>query len=166
MLTPTPTQPPTTDDLRRAFGHYPSGVAAIAATVDGTDEVLVASSFTVGVSMEPPLVLFAVQHTSTTWPVLARATRLGISVLSSAQQHLCRQLAGRDKTTRWAGVNATRHASGAVTIDGAAIDLECTVAAVHPAGDHDIIVFRVETIAPDHSTEPLVFHGSQFRALA
>ena len=35
--------------LRQAFSHFPSGVAAFAAEVDGTLEGMVASSFSVGV---------------------------------------------------------------------------------------------------------------------
>ena len=63
------------ETLRAAFGHHPSGVAALIAQVDGVPAVLIASSFTVGVSADPPLVSVAVQRTSTSWPLLRRARR-------------------------------------------------------------------------------------------
>ncbi|WP_196763079.1 flavin reductase family protein, partial [Mycobacterium avium] len=59
----------TASSLREAFGHFPSGVVAIAAEVNGTLEGLAASTF-VPVSLDPPLVSFCVQNTSTTWPKL------------------------------------------------------------------------------------------------
>lgn len=70
---------PTTEldatELRKAFSAFPTGVVALAGTVDGEPTVLVASSFAVGVSQDPPLVMFAVQHSSTTWPVLRKRRR-------------------------------------------------------------------------------------------
>ena len=66
--------------LREAFGHFPSGVIAIAAEVDGIRVGLAASTF-VPVSLEPPLVSFCVQNTSETWPKLKDLPYLGISVL-------------------------------------------------------------------------------------
>ena len=51
-------------DIRQAFYNFPSGVAAICAVVDGVPKGLAASSFTVGVSLEPPLVSVAVQNSS------------------------------------------------------------------------------------------------------
>lgn len=68
--------------LREAFGHFPTGVVAIAAEIDGTRTGLAASTF-VPVSLDPPLVAFCVQNSSTTWPNLRGAPRLGISVLGS-----------------------------------------------------------------------------------
>ena len=56
MITPTSDDPSA---LRRAFSGFPCGVAALSAVVAGEPHVLVASSFTVGVSQAPPLVLFA-----------------------------------------------------------------------------------------------------------
>lgn len=43
--------------LREAFGHFPTGVIAIAAEIDGTRVGLAASTF-VPVSLAPPLVSF------------------------------------------------------------------------------------------------------------
>ena len=47
--------------LREAFGHFPAGVIAIAAEVDGVKVGLAASTF-VPVSLDPPLVSFCVQN--------------------------------------------------------------------------------------------------------
>lgn len=152
-------------DLRKIFAHYPSGVAALAARVGGVDTVLVASSFTVGVSLEPALVMFAVQRASTTWPLLRDVDAIGVSVLSNDQDVLCRQLASKDKSARWANV-ATEHAeSGALFIGGACVTLECSIYAEYPAGDHDIILLEVTGSSADADRDPLVFHGSRFRRL-
>jgi flavin reductase (DIM6/NTAB) family NADH-FMN oxidoreductase RutF len=151
--------------LRTAFGHFPSGVVAVAATVEGTDHVLVASSFTVGVSLDPPLVLVAVQNTSGTWPALRTADRLGVSVLAQGQEALCRQLAGKDRQERWSGVEVERADGGAVLVAGATLGLECAVHDEHLAGDHTIVVLRVCGLRTRPELEPLVFHSSRFRAL-
>ena len=83
---------PTT--LREAFGHFPSGVIAIAAEVDGTRVGLAASTF-VPVSLDPPLVSFCVQNTSETWPKLKDLPYLGISVLGESHDEAARTLAAK-----------------------------------------------------------------------
>lgn len=151
--------------LRRTFALFPSGVAAIAADVDGGPRVLVASSFQVGISADPPLVLFAVQRTSETWPVLRRAGRLGVSVLGEAHEAACRQLASK-VADRFSGIAVERTEAGAVLIGGAPVRLECAIEGEMPAGDHDLVLLRVLALATDPAAEPLVFHGSTFRRLS
>lgn len=84
----------TPSSLREAFGHFPTGVVAIAAEVDGVRQGLAASTF-VPVSLEPPLVSFCVQNTSTTWPKLTGVPMLGISVLGEAHDAAVRTLAAK-----------------------------------------------------------------------
>jgi flavin reductase (DIM6/NTAB) family NADH-FMN oxidoreductase RutF len=163
---------PDTDPtaLRTTFALFPSGVAAISAQVPGEagPAVLVASSFQVGISLDPPLVLFAVQHTSTSWPRLRAAAeaggRLGVSVLGEAHDLTARQLASK-AADRFAGVESTTAESGAVFVHGAPVWLECSVHGQFPAGDHDVVLLQVHALGNAPDTEPLVWHSSGFRTL-
>lgn len=148
--------------LRQTFGHFPSGVAAISAVVDGQAEVLVASSFSVGVSLDPALALFSVQKTSSTWPRIARAERVGVSVLGVEQAQLCRQLAGKDRWRRLSDVDYRTTGGGAVLVSGAAAWFDCSIHAVHEAGDHDVVIFQIHDLGMSQDVSPLVFHASGF----
>lgn len=152
--------------LKRAFAHYPAGVAALSARVGEEDHVLVASSFTPGVSLEPPLVSVAVKKASKTWPVLRSAPHLGVSLLGAGQGGLCRQLASSDPLLRWSGVERSHVDGTAVRIGGACAWLHCTPYTEHDAGDHVIVLLQVTNFDLSLSVDPLIFHGSRFRDLA
>lgn len=152
------------DQLRRAFGCFPSGVTAVCADVDGVPVGLAASSFT-SVSVEPPLVSVCMQHSSTTWPVLRRRPRLGLSVLAEGQDEICARLAARTGD-RFAGTDWSASDGGAVHVHGATLWLDCTIHAEVPSGDHDIVLLRIHGVSADPDAAPLVFHGSRFRRLA
>ncbi len=153
-------------DIRRAFSAFPSGVTALAALVGDEPTVLISSSFTVGVSQDPPLVMFAVQHTSTTWPELAAAPTLGVSFLGTEHGEVARQLAAKDRSVRFRGVATSVNARGAVFLERAPVWLECTVEHVYPAGDHDIVVLRVIGLDTRFEHDPLVWHRSGFTRIA
>lgn len=150
--------------LRQAFGCFPSGVTAFCGLADGRPEGFAASSFT-SVSLDPALVSICVANSSTTWPKLARMTRLGISVLASAQGGVASALAGKG-ADRFAGVPWTSTDSGAVFIEGASLWLECEPFLRLPAGDHEIVLLRILALEMDPEVTPMVFHRSAFRELA
>lgn len=149
--------------LREAFGHFPSGVVAIAAEVDGVREGLAASTF-VPVSLEPPLVSFCVQNTSTTWPKLKGVPTLGISVLGESHDEAARTLAAKTGD-RFVGLETVSSKTGAVFIKGTALWLESAIEQMIPAGDHTIVVLRVSEVTVDAEVTPIVFHRSAFRRL-
>lgn len=153
----------TPTSLREAFGHFPSGVVAIAAQVDGNRVGLAVSTF-VPVSLEPPLVSFCVQNTSTTWPKLEAAPMLGISVLGESHDAAARTLAAKTGD-RFAGLETVSNDSGAVFIKGTGLWLESAVEQLIPAGDHTIVVLRVSDIQVDPEVAPIVFHRSVLRRL-
>ncbi|HXW81042.1 MAG TPA: flavin reductase family protein [Acidimicrobiales bacterium] len=149
--------------LRHVFATFPTGVAALAALVDEEPQGIAVSSFT-SVSLDPAMVLVCVARTSTTWPLLAKVPRLGISVLAADQGRACRQLSAR-VDDRFNGLGWRATPDGAVLLEGASGWFECSVEHQDPAGDHDIVVLRVHDLDGDHGVPPLVFHGSRFRQL-
>lgn len=153
----------TPSSLREAFGHFPCGVVAIAAQVDGNREGLAASTF-VPVSLDPPLVSFCVQNTSSTWPKLNSVPMLGISVLGEAHDAAARTLAAKTGD-RFAGLETVSSESGAVFIKGTGLWLESAVEQLIPAGDHTIVVLRVNKVTVNPDVAPIVFHRSGFRRL-
>lgn len=150
--------------LRRTFGTFPSGVVALCAVVDGKPQGMVASSF-VTVSLDPPLVAFCVQWTSTTWPQLEGLPRIGVSVLGESHDAAARQIASK-AGDRFAHLATTTTEDGAVFLDGAGAWLECSVEQTVPAGDHGIVLLRMHALTLHDGVQPLVFSGSAFRRLA
>ncbi|GAA1953694.1 flavin reductase family protein [Microbacterium aquimaris] len=157
-----PTHDP--DHVRGAMGRFPTGVVALCAIVDGRRVGMVASSFSAGASYSPPMVMFSVQESSTTWPVLHRAERIGVSVLGSHQSDACMQLASRSRD-RFEGLATTVTAEGAVLVDGAAMWFDCDVYSCVPAGDHSVVVMRVHSMNIDDEVAPLIYHERRFHGL-
>lgn len=152
-----------TQRLRHVFGAFPTGVAAVAALVNGVPAGIAASSFT-SVSLDPPLVSICIARTSATWPALRGAPRLGVSILSAQQERAGRQLGG-SRAERFADLSWRETEHGAILLEGASGWFETTIEQQVRAGDHDIVVLRVRDLDADHDVSPLVFHASQFRRL-
>lgn len=152
------------DLVKKAFSQFPSGVSVLAIQEGDEKHALVASSFMVGVSLEPVLVAMAVQKTSETWPRIRDAASIGVSVLGSHHAGLTRQLAGRDRMSRFSEVAFELGEHGALFIDDAALWLEASVYAVSEAGDHWMALLEVHKLGSG-KTEPLIWHGAKFREL-
>jgi flavin reductase (DIM6/NTAB) family NADH-FMN oxidoreductase RutF len=149
-----------TTDLRRAFTLYPRGVMAVAALVDGEQVGLAVSAF-VSVSLDPPLILICIDRESRTWPKLSRAGSIGVSVMHENQAWLGRQLASR-RVDRFAGASFDTRDAGAMLLHGSVTQLECTVEGVTDGGDHLMVLLRVIDMSADPSQVPLVWHDSGF----
>ena len=149
--------------LREAFGHFPTGVIAIAAEVDGVRVGMAASTF-VPISLEPPLVAFSVQNSSQTWPKLAGVPALGISVLGEGHHDAVRTLAARSGD-RFAGIDTVSSPAGAVFVNDTCLWIESAVEHSVPAGDHTIVILRISDVTVHDGIAPIVFHRSRFRRL-
>ena len=148
------------------FSRFPTGVVALAAHDGSSPQGMVASSFAVGISFDPPMVSLAVQNTSKTWPLLRSLPSLGISILADDQQELCRKLASRSKKdARFDSVDFDVLPSGAIAIGGSMAVMEVELAQEVPAGDHTMVLLNVKDYFLNESIDPIVFYKSQLTSL-
>ncbi len=157
---------PTVDSslLRRAFACFPSGVAAVCAVADEEPVGLLVSSFT-SVSLEPPLVSICIMKGSRRWASLRIMDRLGVSFLGDKQQQVCRQLTAKPDQG-FDGLDFSVTPEGAVLLHDATAWLDCSLYNEIDAGDHTIVLLRIEALHARPAQTPLVFHNSQFHSLA
>lgn len=151
-------------ELRRLFGRFPTGVTALCAMGEGKPVGMTASAF-VAVSVDPPLVSVCVKRGSGTWRQLRICERIGISFLSNGHAATARQLA-QVSNDRFLGLDYQVTSDGALFLADAAAWLECSVEQEIPAGDHEIVLFRLHRAVIADQIMPLVFHSSDFHTLA
>jgi 3-hydroxy-9,10-secoandrosta-1,3,5(10)-triene-9,17-dione monooxygenase reductase component len=149
--------------FRDALGRFATGVALVTAAPGGDPAGLIVNSLT-SVSLEPPLVLFCPSRSSLTWSRMRQAGRLGINVLGRQHERFAIRAtpAGAD---RFAGLDWELGPGGAPLVVDAIASLECEIVAEHPAGDHWIVVGRVDHLRISASQTPLVFHSGAFATL-
>ncbi len=145
---------------RQVFGALPTGVTAITGlTEDGTPRGFVVGTFQ-SLSLEPPLVTFCVDKSSSTWPTLRSLGKFTANILSTEQLPVCRALS-RKGDEKFNGVDYERSPLGTPRIAGATAWIDCEVLSEVVAGDHYMIVGSIEELVPG-SGDALLFKGGKF----
>lgn len=150
--------------IRQVFSHFPSGIAVLGVETEGQRHCLVASSFMVGVSLDPVLVAVAIQQTSESWPTVRAAERIGVSIFSEDQVDLIRQMSGKDRAQRFDGVETQKSDHGAVFLVGAAVWFETSVFELSAAGDHVMALLEVSRLGAGER-DPIIWHKAGFSRL-
>ena len=151
-------------DFRQAVGAFTTGVTVVTTCDDsGTRYGLTANSFA-SVSLEPPLVLFCVDHRAPSLTGLNRSRHFAINVLASDQEDIAKRFARRAED-KFAGLDWRVGIFGAPLLDRCIAHIECTFEHSLPSGDHAIVIGRVHRVKV-FAGEPLVFHRSQFATVA
>lgn len=142
--------------FRRILGHYPTGVCVVTAIQpDGVSAGMAVGSFT-SVSLHPPLVAFFPDKSSTSWPKIESAGRFCINILADDQEWLCRRFASKAED-KFEGVSHRLSDAGLPILDDVIAWIDCTLHAVHEAGDHYIVLGEVEALDVARTGRPLLF---------
>lgn len=150
---------PTSFDARRyrdVLGQYPTGVCVVSAVgTDGRASGLAVGSFT-SVSLDPPLVAFFPDRSSSSWPKIEAAGSFCVNVLAAHQEEVCRALAAKSddkfKALIWRPAG-----SGSPILEGAVAWIDCDIESVQEAGDHYIVIGRVRELDNPSTDLPLLF---------
>jgi flavin reductase (DIM6/NTAB) family NADH-FMN oxidoreductase RutF len=148
--------------FRDVAGRFPSGVTVITG-VDETGPVGFTCQSFHALSLDPPMVVFAVARTSTSWPRIRPSGRCCVNVLAEDQEQVARTFAtsGIDK---FAGQGWRAADDGSPVLDGVLAWFSCRITGIHPGGDHEVVTADVAELGADEH-DPLVFHRGRYLGL-
>ncbi|RQS09109.1 flavin reductase [Burkholderia sp. Bp8998] len=132
-----------TRELRDAFGAFMTGVTIVTtARDDGQPLGFTANSFS-SVSLDPALLLVSIAKTSSNFQTFSTTGHFAINILAEGQKDLSNTFA-RPSDDRFAqvGWHLSNHRNP--LIDDVSAWFDCTTHAVIDAGDHALIIGKVE----------------------
>ena len=148
------------DDLREVMRSFPSGICVVSIEHEGHRTGLTVGSL-VSLSLEPPLVGFALGHQAQLHELLRGAGEFGVSLLAANQEALAQHFARSvPPIALWTGVQLRDDVDGPPLLAGSLGWLRCRVSADHPAGDHTFFVGEVVR-AEVGSREPALVYVRQ-----
>lgn len=150
-----------TPDLYRAvFRRYAAGVVVVTADA-GFGPVGFTATSLASISLDPPLVSFALSTNATSWPTIAAAESVVVNFVGAHDHSLATRFAtsGIDRfasPTRWSRLH-----TGEPVLDDAAGHLRGRIDHRYPVGDHHLVVAEV-TAAATRQHAPLVYHAGTY----
>lgn len=129
--------------LRDAFGAFLTGVTVVTThNAEGAPIGFTANSFT-SVSLDPPLLLVCLAKTSRNYAVLTEAKGFGVNILAEDQKDVSNTFA-RPVEDRFAAVDWKTGPLGSPVFSDVAAWFDCAMHDVVDAGDHVILIGRIE----------------------
>ncbi|MGI9405500.1 MAG: flavin reductase family protein [Hyphomicrobiaceae bacterium] len=140
-------------ELRAALGAFVTGVTVVTTRdTDGTPRGFTANSFT-SVSLDPPLVLVCLAKTAGSFDVFERAGGYAVNILAESQRDVSTVFT-TDRMDRFDQVGWEDGPAGHPVFKGTAAWLDCTMHSRVDAGDHLILIGRVQGFDA-HAEPPL-----------
>jgi len=145
---------------RQILGKLPTGVTAITGINDDDEKLgLVVGTFQ-SLSLEPPLVMFCVDKSSSSWPKLRKLQKFTANILSDDQISICKSLS-RKGPQKFEGLPCTPGPLGTPHLEGATAYIDCVVTAEVVVGDHYMVVGAV-TNMEEGTGDALLFRAGKF----
>lgn len=148
--------------LRDAYGKFATGVTIVTTKTPDGPVGITANSFST-VSLDPPLVLWALGTHSRRFPAFAACQHYAIHVLSAGQADMCSRFArsGSD----FDGLGTETNAEGIPLLPNVLARFECEIANRFEGGDHAILLGRVLRMTA-RAGDPLIFARGRYGRMA
>jgi flavin reductase (DIM6/NTAB) family NADH-FMN oxidoreductase RutF len=153
--------PVDSDALRTAMSRFPTAVTVVTA-IGPNGPAGATANAVASLSLEPPMMLAALDLGSRTLVAVEHARKFGINILAGDQPDIARRFSTKDPhPEKWDGVGWAE-AAGAPRIEGSTIWVGCELAEVLPGGDH-VVVTGLVTELEAGGGEPLIFLDGDYR---
>jgi 3-hydroxy-9,10-secoandrosta-1,3,5(10)-triene-9,17-dione monooxygenase reductase component len=144
--------------FRSVIGAFATGVAVVATEWNGELFGATVNSLT-SVSLSPCMLLFCTGEGSATGTAIRNRGYFSVNVLGQHQSDISARFTARGN--RFENLAVTFSADGLPLLRGAAAKLCCKIAAIHKAGDHDIVLGHVLS-GEESICSPLIFHKGSY----
>jgi flavin reductase (DIM6/NTAB) family NADH-FMN oxidoreductase RutF len=158
----------TKERFRDVLGRFASGVGVVTTAGAGGSRAelggMTATAFT-SLSLDPPMVLVCVRRAATILPKVLAAQAFAVTVLGEDQRDLSALFAASDPTALDRCGWRPSPVTGSPILDDGVLYVDCTVADIHPGGDHVILVGLVRDLDAGRGGAPplLWFRGGYHR---
>lgn len=146
------------EDFREMMAEVCTPVSVVT-TMDGQRAHGTTVSAFASLSMDPPMVLVALDRGSELLALVRDTDRFGLNVLGSEQTDLAKRFAGKGGA-KFAGVS-WREACGVPRISGVSGWLACMVERLVAGGDHVVALGNVLAVE-NRPVAPLTYHSRRF----
>lgn len=136
------------DEFRQVMGRFATGISVVT-TFDGAEPAGITVNALSSVSLDPPLVMVALDRERFITPMVRAHGRYAVNILGHDQQALSDCFAhapvkpGREE---FCGASWHPGPTGLPLLEGVIATLECTVVQTFSAGDHDLFIGRVDSL--------------------
>jgi flavin reductase (DIM6/NTAB) family NADH-FMN oxidoreductase RutF len=144
------------EDLRALMRRFPAGVAVVSVDLDGQRLGLTVGTL-IPLSLEPPLIGFAVRREAALHELLREARTFGVSLLAAGQEHVAQHFArGVPPIALWERIEV-RNGAGPPLLAGAVGWIVGVIANEVKAGEDTFFVGEVSSVEDGPGTRPLVY---------
>jgi flavin reductase (DIM6/NTAB) family NADH-FMN oxidoreductase RutF len=149
--------------FKEVFRKHAGGVVVITVDAGRGPAGFTATSLT-SLSLEPPLVSFGIAATSSSWPHVRDAATLVVNFLGAGQEALAKRFA-TSRIDRFAAPTAWHRLPGGEPVLDGTPGLRVGIEQVVPAGDHRLVIARVEESWLPDGHRPLIHHDGGYHSL-
>jgi flavin reductase (DIM6/NTAB) family NADH-FMN oxidoreductase RutF len=147
--------------FRRTAGMFATGVLVVTTGRQGTFRAITVNSFTT-VSLDPTLLLICLDRRSRTLPIMVESGSLTVNVLRDDQEHISRMFATSSVENGLDQVEWEIGLVGTPVISGCLAYFHCHLMETYDAGDHVIVIARVEEAQIGEEGRPLIFFRGKY----
>lgn len=156
---------PSSDDFRRAWGKFPTGVSIVTTHTDQGAPYCTTANAVSSVSLDPMLIQLSMAKQSSTCANIARDERFGVNFLREEDAELAlffAKASGQEREKLPS--DHTVLPSGAIGLNDALATMDCRVVQQVEAGDHIVFIASVEALEVREG-HPLVFYEGKFSSV-
>ena len=156
------------EKFKRVLGSWATGVAIVTSRHEDRIHGMTVSAFS-EVSLDPPLVLVAVDKKSQTHGYLTEGKCFAVNILSLQQKSLSGRFA-TEGPKDFSDLDVTTAVTGAPILAGVLGFVDCRLTEILPGGDHDLFIGEIvagDLVADDLGNgQPLLFYNGKYTQLA